>query len=109
LGQHDAYNARSAPIFGSTFLAPNIDLLYASADVTRGVLNRLISKCDREAGAFITALECGERAELARPVFDGPCSRFGALAFRINMRPRSWIRLGKGLPFSMDRREAAAE
>jgi hypothetical protein len=101
LGKHVAYNERSAPIFGSTFLAPNIDLLYASADVTRGVLNHLIKWCDREASAFITALERGERAEEAHPVLNGPCSHFRAVAFRINMVPRNWIRPGKNLPFSM--------
>lgn len=102
LGLHDAYNARSAPMFGSIFLAPNVDLLYASADVTRGVLNRLIKECDREARAFITALQRGERrAEEIRQVVDGPCSHFRAVAFRIDMVPRSWIRPGSALPFSI--------
>lgn len=65
-----------------------------------GPPNNLIKQCDREASAFITALESGERAWEARPVLKAPCSHFLAHAFKINMVPPSWIRPGTVLPFS---------
>lgn len=101
LGQHDAYNARSAHIFGNTFLAPNIDLLYASADVVRDVLNKLIRHCDREASAVRRTLESGKVPGAARPVLDGPCSHFRVFVFTVNMAPRTWIKFGMDMPFSM--------
>jgi hypothetical protein len=101
LGHHEAYNERSAPIFGNTFLAPNIDLVYASADVTRGVLNDLIKRCDQEANKLRAALGSGRIVEGPPPVLNGPCSHFRWLRFRLRGLPPNWIRLGTALPFSM--------
>jgi hypothetical protein len=56
LGNHTAFNDRSKPIFGESFLALNIDLIYASADVTRGALNEMVKSCDRVASRLKEAL-----------------------------------------------------
>lgn len=101
LGHHDAYNERSAAIFGDTYLAPNIDLIYASVDVTRGVLNHMIKHCDHEANTFKAALERGDICKGALPVLNGPCSHFRCLPVPLRKFPEGWIRLARVLPFAM--------
>jgi hypothetical protein len=100
LGNHGAYNEQSAPLFGDTFLAANIDLIYASADVTRGPLNEMIKQCDRVADRLKEALTSGQLPE-PRAVLNGPCSHFRIVDFRLDVVRPSWLRPGTVLPFSM--------
>lgn len=59
LGKHDAVISRRVPVYGSTLLPEGFEMIYASSDTGREVLNRLIRFCDRQASQYLKLFEEG--------------------------------------------------
>lgn len=76
LGEHDAINARTAPLYGSHMLPPCFELLYASADTGRDVLNSIIRLCDKEATAFQRWRKGASHKPTLRPLAEDGRVRF---------------------------------
>ncbi len=59
LGAHDAINARHASLYGSHILPAGFQLIYASSDTGREVLNGIIRFCDQQASRYLQLYEDG--------------------------------------------------
>lgn len=101
LSRHAVFNARTEPVFGETYLASNIDLLYASTDAGREPLNEIVRACDKLANEVTHKLGATGLANATFPVKDGPCARFGIFTYPVRNVPASWLRLGFGVPLEM--------
>ncbi len=73
-------NKRETPVLGSFFVPPKCDLIYASADATgNGIVNHLISTCDRFAGVVLRALE--ENSSPGVPLTAATCGLFESFRY----------------------------
>lgn len=54
---HWRYNNRDTAIYGDFYLPPNITLLYASSDKNDNIMNKLISRCDKDAKLILNMLD----------------------------------------------------
>ena len=58
LGNHESFNSRELPIYGTYCLPRNISLVYCSTDGGKeNVINRLIAFCDKKANEVLTFLK----------------------------------------------------
>ena len=63
LGNLSDYNNRRKPFIGTHFLPPNVQLIYASADVGKeNIVNKVLSVADSVSGQVLDAVISGEVA-----------------------------------------------
>lgn len=53
----EMYNARKLKIRNDKFLPENFTLLYASADISDSIFNKMIRFCDKEATRLLDKIE----------------------------------------------------
>lgn len=96
LGQHGAYNGRSAPYFAGYMFPDNFTVIYA-ADKGHDLTNQVIKVCDREAGKMRQQIEDGAISLVGGiPVTKGWCTQFrGWLNSNGELVREGWYRLGR--------------
>lgn len=82
----EAYNRREKPIIGTFFLPQNVDLIYATGDISLEIVNKLIRLADKCASMLIKKLLNGEWVDVDfETPTDQPYSHF-----RLLEAPQKW-------------------
>lgn len=100
--RHGAICGRQEPLFGDSFLAPNISMAFATSDSGQSVLQNIIRNCDRMSARFLRDLCAGKVEDTNQRVFtSGPISKFRIVVNSVenwSSTPHENFRLSMDMP-----------